>query len=507
MPSSARTIETTFNIALGESLRRTSVRWKSAPEYFLIEQTGTLVSSQGKRPDILVIDEESPPVVIECSFDGNDADKDALSRLGESSSKGNLLIQTAIAVNIPSSHRSKQIDEIRDTLLKGSAIGYALHQVLPDNTRRRWPSSGFLNGTVFDLAALLPAAALPKEAVENIAFEVAQRVRAAADWLRDLLTQQQQRQIARTVKQRNSLNALRTTMVLWLNALLTQQRLAQQDVKSAPSLEFAKDELPSPVDQTNVWHKIADENWGSIFEPAIRALNEAIGMNLRAAAYALHELHRAVERLEISRLGLHINIGAELFPLLSDDRKQAAAFYTTPSTAELLAALTIRQSDLRARQWKSSDLFREVTIADLACGTGTLLRSGYRRVLRFHEDNGASTTSISRLHRGAMESGIVGTDISAIAAHLTTSSLAALGSAEPYGDTRIGWVEVGGRKATTGSLEYLRTDHIRDMFTVVAGSSSGTKSDSNAVEVRNESLNWILMNPPYSRTRGRPERV
>lgn len=502
MQDSPRTIETIFNIALGECLRRTTSHWKGAPQFFLVEQTGTLKGHPGKHPDILILDDESPPITVECSFDGNDADVDAISRLGEYTAKGNLLIQTSIAVRIPSAFRSRQFDQMRKSLREQAPIYYSLHQLLPDKTKRRWPTSGFLVGSIFDLAALVPAVALPKESVEDVASSVAHRIRAAADWLGDLLTPQQQRQIARTVRQRNSLNALRTAMVLWLNALLTQQRLARQGVRYSPSIAFSKVELPSPVDQASFWKSIADENWGSIFHPAISVLNEVNAMNLQATSYALHELYQAVELVEISRLGLHINVGAELFPLLSDDRKQAAAFYTTPATAELLASLTIKLADLEPPRWHSKDLFRHVTLADLACGTGTLLRAGYRRTLRFHEESGVTASSVAEFHKCAMESGLVGTDVSAIAAHLSTSSLAALGSGEPYGNTRIGWVEVGGSRATTGSLEYLGTDHIRDLFAVVAGSSSGSNLNSNAVEVRNESLDWVLMNPPYSRTRG-----
>lgn len=59
---------------------------------------------------------------------------------------------------------------------------------------------------------------------------------------------------------------------------------------------------------------------------------ETLGdMNPAAVSDALALLRRAVEKIETERLGLHINVGAELFPKLSDDREQAAAFYTQPA--------------------------------------------------------------------------------------------------------------------------------------------------------------------------------
>ena len=49
--------------------------------------------------------------------------------------------------------------------------------------------------------------------------------------------------------------------------------------------------------------------------------------------------------------------------------------------------------------------------------------------------------SVKRLHLDAMESGLIGTDISPIAAHLTASSLAAIGMGEPYGENVYWLVE------------------------------------------------------------------
>ena len=207
-------------------------------------------------------------------------------------------------------------------------------------------------------------------------------------------------------------------------------------------------------------------------------------------------------------MGLHINVGAELFPKLSSDRKESAAFYTQSGTAEMLSALTIRKQDLNRAEWVSEHLFKSHKLADLACGTGTLLRSGYRRICRFHEEEGGTVDTVRALHRSAMESGLIGTDISLIAAHLTASSLAAVGRGDPYGKTQIGCLKVGGGQSVIGALEYLAANIVKDLYTQGTKKSVGSPGDATqsssqeGILVVDEGIDWILMNPPYSRTRG-----
>jgi len=150
-----------------------------------------------------------------------------------------------------------------------------------------------------------------------------------------------------------------------------------------------------------------------------------------------------------------------------------------------------------------SSFLSKHSIADLACGTGTLLRAGYQRIYRFHEHHISSEFEDVLLHRDAMEHGLVGADISPIAAHLTTSSLALMNLGQKYSKTRVGWLHVGGANAVTGSLEYLQTNQATDLFDQLGGTSTGAVDSERdeALEVTDATIDWVLMNPPYSRTR------
>lgn len=501
------TIEFTFNSALGYALERSSARWQRESVEIKVEETQVLAGpgSKAKQPDILICDPLSPPIVIETSFSGSDADKDALARLGERAVCAPEPIHTAISVAIDDQFRKLKRDEIVNALVGGAGLSYAVFQQTSDLVEiphiRRWPTSGFISGTVYDLSRLLPAASLPKETIEAVADEVASRINDAADLLEAALTGGQQSEVAIRVQQRTPLKGLRTTMVLWLNAMLTQQRLSQQGVPGIPGVDVASGKPIRASGLARVWRRILQGNWNSIFEPAVGVLEQVAQYNAGATSKALRALADAVEVVEVNRLGLHINVGAELFPKLSDDRKQAAAFYTQPATAELLAGLTISRRAMSDLEWRSADLFRRRKLADLACGTGTLLRAGFRRISALHEEAGGTFEDAPILHQGAMESGLVGTDVSPIAAHLTSSSLAAVGHGEPYGETKIGWVAVGDPDRI-GSLEYLRANDVKDLFDIVSGRSTGTGDDDHAIGVQDNGVDWILMNPPYSRTRG-----
>ena len=500
--STGRLHEHTFNIEFGKVLAETEARWLvHSDEYILAERTGTLSSG---RADVLIDDPQMPAAAIEASFNPADADRDARDKLGRNTTRGGRTLLAVLAVHIPGEYKELSAGSVYAKLKDESMqVGYALHQSrLGDADSRRWPAKGFIQGTVHDASRLIASAAMPNEVVEAHSAEVAELVKQAAETLKSSLHDNAQRTIAEQVGQNSPLEGLRTTMVLWLNALLIQQRLQVQGVNGIPPVRTVSGVSPNPSEQVETWRRIIEINWRSIFEPAVNALAVCGDFHRSGTTEALKRLIEAVGMIEDADLGQHINVGAELFPRLASDRKESAAFYTQPATAELLASLTIRQADKLESEWALSDLLRRSIIADLACGTGTLLREGYLRVQSLHEWAGGTAESVAELHRGAMEVGLRGTDISPIAAHLTSSSLANIGRGESYSETQIGWVKVGGPTALTGALEYLASQFAEDLFGVSLGRASGVQNEASSVEMHHGSVDWILMNPPYSRTRG-----
>ncbi len=86
--------EPTFNIALSTLIKE--VVW-----YPIKDIKGEVLNViKWKQPDIVVDLENSLPIIIECSYDGKDADKDAQSRLGLQT-KDSKSVLTAISLRIP----------------------------------------------------------------------------------------------------------------------------------------------------------------------------------------------------------------------------------------------------------------------------------------------------------------------------------------------------------------------------------------------------------------------
>lgn len=475
--------ELVFNTQLAAVLRDTNARWRADESMVRAERR-----RGGKQIDIEIADPRLRRVAIELAY-GGDRDADAKARLAQDND-----IDTAISVDIPAAYKAMSETGAKAALEKGHPL--LRYAVLQEGYR--FPKAGYIEGTARDLAAIIPVAAVTRQRLAALADEVVTRIDSARERLESAISPSLAEQLVADVYQRSKLSGFRTMLVLWLDAMLVQAHLhaGGQDVDHLPLPDEVR---PSTLIAT--WRKVLTTNWHSIFKPAVDALAKASRESRNGTTMALRELLHAVEAIEAARLGDHINIAAELFPKLSEDRKEAAAFYTTPATAELVAALLIRDED--GHDWRDPSLFVRMRVADLACGTGSLLRAAYHRVRGMHERHGGTSETVAAMHKGAMERGITGCDVSAIAAHLTTSSLAMMGGGEPYGSTQIGWVDVGKprpRGLSTGSLELLAASSVDDLFADMGGAAHGDLS-KGLIAVADGSLDYAIMNPPYSRTR------
>lgn len=466
-----------------------------------VEESRTLKEATADRVDILIAGNDAPPIAIETSYQRGDADADAIARLGFHYKKTMREIRTAIAVELDEScRRLNRIDKKR-------IFNYAIHQKIPSGTRR-FPATGFLHGTYLDLARIAASTPIPKEDMEKIAVDVADLVKAAADLLKYAIPSTRLESISQTMYQRSALSGLRTTTLLWLNAMLVQRMLIG-GVHNIPPL------TTNPSDCVNAWEKIRGINWRAIFEPAIHILDDVRNICPGPATGALQHIKKAVEIIEGAKMGSGMSVGAELFPLLAEDRKESAAFYTQASTAEFLVTLTIKED---MAEWSDPYIFTRFKIVDLSCGTGTLLRYAYQQVRMYHEQSGGNAKTMEVLHQQAMEKGLCGADISPIASHMTSTSLAVM-SKQPYNKTNIGWVGVGSMDRT-GSIEYLKTSAIQDLLASEFGISAGqgnqvgvTYNESKydqvskvwsgdspmSVVAKDDDAAVVVMNPPYSR--------
>ena len=177
--------------------------------------------------------------------------------------------------------------------------------------------------------------------------------------------------------------------------------------------------------------------------------------------------------LEIERIRYELpgRLFHELMP--RQIRKMLAAFYTRPPAADILARLTIENSD---------DL-----IFDCACGSGTILVSAYRRKLELFHDEGHEGNP----HKRFCEEEIFGADIMPFAVHLTSANLASMNPETTLEATEI----VQGDSLGLSEGTY----HTGVQTNLLPKARRGYTMKGEVHDVDLKKVNVVLMNPPFTK--------
>lgn len=515
--SGGRLHEHDFNAALAEAMKRMHADNRID---FSHERVGILKPSSGsssRRVDVLVRAKSLLPVAVEVEYDrpGSQPDRDAAARLGLELASDGRAISSAISVLAPPlAEQWKDHEDAVSRLVGGAQLQYAVLSRSDDTAEPdRWPRAGWLTGTAQSLAELAVMVSVPPGQLELVAADAADKMRGIAEDLDADLSDDAKLRLAVAMGRPSGSDSLNVVGVVWLNALLFQDRIAQSHDDVPKGSEAAPDLNPIPQLVAQAWEAIRAIDYRSVFDPAtdaLRIVERDVGTALTALLLGRAAL--IASRVETGVLGL-FDIGGELFQRLISDRSEAASYYTRPEVAEFLAHITVNDSvrlplSARSLALGESDSVSEVfRIADFACGTGTLLRAAYRRVRALARAAGAQPEGLAALHTHLMEEGFCGVDISPIAAHLTASGLSNIEPGADYRHTNIGVAPVCGPKGATGSVEYLATEELADLFgwdasTTGSAPRDGAEADAQGLYAPDERFDIVMMNPPYSRTRG-----
>lgn len=503
--------EQTFNTALGDALRSMRQAWREDTDTVLVERLQALTGQAGRRPDILVIPPDSFPIAVEVEF-GDPAYGDARQRLGNRVRGETMPIRSAIAVGVSTEARYWSDLELRNRLSTPGAVDmrYILLSADIDGKERqvsiresdiyRWPDNHYVTGGVEDLADLCENAASSPTLVARTADEVAEHIRGLADSLLKEIDVETAAEIANKLGQSSPKQGIRLACCIWLTSLRLHNMLATRSPmileRKIPTLAELREKSGGDIillsELRNAWREILEVNYESIFRPALEALHPRIPeLN---GAEILSSLSILAERVASLRLGNNVDFAGELFPKLLDDRKETAAHYTLPETAELLARVAVER--MNVSDWSATDQVKNLRIADLACGTGALLRAAYSRIRKKHDAAGGDAES---LHKSMMEKCITGLDINALASHMTAAGLSSAQIKTEYRTTNIAAVAVSGGR--TGSLELIESEQIADVTGEQIRTTTTDQAEPTNVEVPDSSQDLVIQNPPYSRSR------
>ena len=133
------TTEHTINDAIAGIIKETRHAWKDS-DVVSSENTGML-KGNNRRPDILVIEQNVSPVVIETEIlPAITVEAEATSRLGEQLRKTGRQILSSIAVRLPARLASKSGNALKKELEDANDLEIAIYTGSEPAKFNRWPA-------------------------------------------------------------------------------------------------------------------------------------------------------------------------------------------------------------------------------------------------------------------------------------------------------------------------------------------------------------------------------
>ncbi len=308
-----------------------------------------------------------------------------------------------------------------------------------------------------------------------------------------------------------------TTALIWLNALLFQELLAQDlDLEQLPP-RFREDGIPRPDRRGHPeallkqWELILEINWWPIFHVACEALKSAPA---RQATLALKGLVEAATDIASKGVIRRHDIAGRIFHRLLATRKFLATNYTTIPAAVMLAGLAFdREHPLwHGTDWKSPKQIEKLRVVDPACGSGTLLMASLQELLKLYRRAGGDPKRQGTAIRLLLQEVIHGYDVVPAAVHLTAATLSMAEMRQVIYNMPLYWMphDVNNGKPRMGSLDFLKKAPSRGAaqylpLFIEEGQDPGRvtgKGERTYDAYMPSNCELVIANPPYTRAGG-----
>ena len=313
--------------------------------------------------------------------------------------------------------------------------------------------------------------------------------------------------IASTDKESDRNKAVLIGCLVLFNALAFQDRLADNHTDVETIAEAWRQGAPGIL---KAWRYVCDNiDYIPVFELAANILDILIDGRTEMQSAAIRPLIKAVE--DTRNLEGH-DLSGRLFHTLLTDAKFTGAYYTSVPAATILARLVFHNWPVGV-DWSDHELPGSLNVADLACGTGTLLMAVAAEAERLHVGAGGQDTA--GLHKAMVEQALHGYDVQLSAVHFAATSLAMLNPEIQFDRMNLYVMPYGAdeTKASLGSLEFLGQEEVPVQFalspdmvggvdTAVKVSGNGNHDAQDGGTVRLPQLDLAIMNPPFTRSVG-----
>ena len=490
----ARHTEPAVNNSLGTLLQGMLPR-----SHVRSENTQAIVGHSGLRPDILITAPGRSPVVIEAEYlPAATAEVEAKERLGLDVTEDGRRIEAVIALRYPID--LGDADDLRAALTE-SRISWCVFTEESAGVTR-FPESGWLDGSVGDLADLVRLVSVPQRAVDEAATTLQEGIDAAAKVLDELNTTRSgiTMAIARLLGMTDVPQTRRMACAIIANAMIFHERIAGMHPTVRPLGLVCGDGIPNPQgEMLAAWTDILAIDYWAIFAIAKDVLEQLPSAD---AARILRRLRNTAQAVHSAGVDNAHDLTGRIFQRLIADRKYLATFYTLPASAALLARLAVARMD--GVDWSDAEAIGKLRVADFACGTGALLSAVYDQIAARHERDGASSAD---LHRVMLEEVLYGCDVMPSAIHITGATLSGIEPSVDFGNSRLYTLPYGRQSDGTvkiGSLELMQTEKTMALFhTSDPGKRTGSTGEETAeqivAEFPDEGFDLVIMNPPFTR--------
>ncbi|GLH65820.1 hypothetical protein [Geothrix edaphica] len=313
-------------------------------------------------------------------------------------------------------------------------------------------------------------------------------------------------------RERRRVTAAKVAALALSNALIFEEQLAgsRTGIKTLGQVQRSKTPIQDVADHWQwIWENI---NYVPIFQLGERILREV--PNSRNASVAFKALLKEAASICEKQTALRHDLMGRIYHWLLHQAKFLGTYYTSVSAATLLLKLA---TDIPGDDRDYADLrvLEDLRIADLTCGTGTLLMAAAQALadkhIRARAEQGLPIhpPDLQGFHRALMERILHGYDVLPSALHLTASTLALLAPEVAFTRMNLFVMPMGVGDGQSGirlgSLDFIGRNTIPTEVTL-----DGARMDAKQVSAAHVStssatlpdLDLCVMNPPFVRSVG-----
>ncbi len=302
---------------------------------------------------------------------------------------------------------------------------------------------------------------------------------------------------------------VKVAALVLVNTLIFQEQLMFVDRRVMPVLKL-QDQPHPPAAAYEHWKWIYQNiNYLPIFQLGSRVLLELPSHpdTLKAFRILLTEAHAICAH----QSALRHDLMGRVYHWLLYHAKYLGTYYTSIPAATLLLKLALSRS--WERDFGDPAQLAEFKVADLACGTGTLLMATAQAVsdayilARAQTGRRLELADLHDLHRALMENLLYGYDVLPTAVHLTASTLALLAPEIAFSRMNLYVMPLGvdGNLARLGSLDFIGKDTVRTQIALDQSQAEIFRADASQTQTTSATvpeLDLCVMNPPFVRSVG-----